>query len=426
MTRVGIVGAGITGLSLTHHLAERGVESVAFEATDQPGGVIQSETVEGRVLERGPQRIRLTDPVRELVTAAGIDGEVIRAPGDLPLFVYANGDLGRVPLSVGTFLTTDLLSVRGKLRVLAEPLTAAGRRDETAAELFARKFGREAYRNVVGPLFGGIYASDPAEMPARHALSGLLRLEEREGSLLWAALDRVRDDRSPAVSFEDGLGRLPEALAERHGGRIAFETPVDAVTELDGGDADGAGAYRIEAGDRVERVDEVVLTTPADVTSDIVSDLAPESADALSELAYNPLAMVYLHSGVGSRGLGYQVRRGENLHTLGVSWNASAFDRDGVYTAFLGGMDDPELLDRDDETLGRIAREEFEAVMDADAGVIAVHRWERGFPAYDRSFDALDRVSMPDGVHLATNYTGRVGVPSRVREAQRLAEEIAE
>jgi oxygen-dependent protoporphyrinogen oxidase len=423
MTRVGIVGAGITGLALTHHLAERGVDAVTFEATDRPGGVIRTGHVDGAVLEWGPQRLRLTDPVRELIDAAGIGAEVIRADPDLPMYVYADGRLGEVPLSVRAFLTTDLISRRGKLRVLAEPLTAPGRPEETAADLFTRKFGREAYENAIGPLFGGIYASDPAEMPARHALDALLRLESESGSLLRAALSRLRDDRPPAASFEHGVGRLPEALAARREDRIRFETPVEAVGRIDG-EVDGA-AYRIETASGSERVDHVVLTTPADVTADLVSDLAPDSAGALAGLNYNPLAMVYLRSGVDARGLGYQVRRGEELHTLGVSWNASAFDRDGVYTAFLGGMDEPELLQRSDDELGEIAREEFEAVMGAGAEVLAVNRWERGFPAYDHSWGALDRVDLPEGVHLATNYTARVGVPSRVREANGLAARLA-
>jgi oxygen-dependent protoporphyrinogen oxidase len=419
MTRVGIVGAGITGLALSHHLAERGVDSVAFEASDRPGGVIRTEHVDGAVHEWGPQRTRLTAPVRELVDAAGIGGTVIHADSELPMYVYADGALGEVPLSVRAFLRTDLLSVRGKLRVLAEPLTAPGRPEETAAGLFTRKFGREAYENAIGPLFGGIYASDPAEMPARHALADLLRLESDAGSLLRTALHRLGKSRPPAASFEDGMARLPEALAERHTDRIRFQTPVTSVRPTDGGDA-----YRIETDEVTECVDHVVLTTAADVTAGIVADLDPGSADALASLNYNPLAMVYLRSSVDARGLGYQVRRGENLHTLGVSWNASAFDRDGVYTVFLGGVDEPCLVDRPDRELARIAIEEFEAVMGTDADPIAVNRLTRGFPAYDHSWGALDRVSLPEGVHLATNYTGRVGVPSRVQEAEGLAERL--
>ena len=423
MTRVGIVGAGITGLALTHHLAERGVDSVAFEATDRPGGVIRTGHVDGAVLEWGPQRLRLTDPIEELVDATGIGDEVIHADPDLPTYVYADGRLGEVPLSIEAFLHTDLLSRRGKLRMLVEPLTAPGRPEETAAGLFTRKFGREAYENAIGPLFGGIYASDPAAMPAQHALDGLLRLESESGSLLRAALERVRDDRAPAASFEDGLGRLPEALAARHAGRITLKTPVESVERIAD---DRDGRYRIRTADGTERVDHVVLTTPADVTAEVVAGLSPASADALTTLNYNPLAMVYLRSDVDARGLGYQVRHGEDLHTLGVTWNASAFDRDGVHTTFLGGMDEPGLVDRPDAELEDVACREFEAVMDAGAEPIAVNRWERGFPAYDHTWGALDRVSLPEGVHLATNYTARMGVPSRAREAKGLAQRLAD
>jgi oxygen-dependent protoporphyrinogen oxidase len=436
---IGVVGAGITGLALTHHLGERGADAVAFEADAEPGGVVRSERVDGRVLERGPQRVRLTDEVRALVDALGLGDDLLVANDDLPLWVYADGRLREVPRSLSTFVATDLLSWQGKLRLLAEPFTRAGRPDETAAELFARKFGREAYENLVGPLFGGIYASDPARMPAKYALDGLLRLERREGSFLKPALRRVLGSREtpPPVSFRDGLQALPEALYDANADHVRLSEPVRRVRE------DGRGfALLTESGET--RVDEVVLTTPADVTGRVLADLAPTSADRLARLSYNPLALVYLDARPGRDGMGYQVRRDEPLETLGVSWNASLFGRDGgpasdasgtssrptgrdgVHTAFLGGMDRPRILDKPDDALGRIAADEFQQITGAHADVVGVHRLDRGFPAYDGSWAALDEVDLPDGIRLATNYTGRMGVPSRIREAKRLAGELAE
>jgi oxygen-dependent protoporphyrinogen oxidase len=171
--------------------------------------------------------------------------------------------------------------------------------------------------------------------------------------------------------------------------------------------------------------DEVVFTTPADVTAELVEPLDDRSADALRQLTYNPLALVHLRSDADRTGLGYQVRRDEGLATLGVSWNASFFDRDGVYTAFLGGMRDHECLEHDSAEIGETAREEFEAVMDARAEVLNVTRLPRAMPAWDHTWNALEDVALPDGLHLATNYTGRVGIPSRVREAAELAEQLA-
>jgi oxygen-dependent protoporphyrinogen oxidase len=418
--RVGIVGAGITGLALSYHLDDRGVDHVVLESGDEPGGIIRSSTVDGKVLEHGPQRTRLTGPIETFVDALDLHDATITADPTLPMYVYANGKLRTVPFSITKFFTTDLLSWRGKLRVLTEPLTKPGREDETAAELFTRKFGEEAYRNFIGPLFGGIYGSDPAEMPAGYAPSPILALERRSGSLLRPALETaLENERHPPLNFEEGLQQLPRAIYREVEDRVHFERPVTGIHQA----ADG---YVIATEDGDELVDRVVLTTPADVSADVLADLAPDAADRLDRLNYNPLAVVHLYAETDHEGFGYQVRRDEDLHTLGVSWNAKLFDRDGVYTAFLGGMDEPELVEADDERLGSIATEEFEAVMGDPAEVIDITRLHRGFPAWDHSWTATDDLEFPDGIHLATNYTARMGIPSRLREAGELAETFAE
>ncbi len=436
MTRVAIVGGGITGLSLAHHLRERGVDHRVFEASDRPGGVIESDRLDGRVVEKGPQRTRLTDGVRGLVDDLGLGSDLVYADADLPLYVYADGRLRRVPRSFGEFVDTDILSLRGKLRLLAEPLTAPGRPDETAADLFARKFGRETYENLVGPVFGGTYGSDPAAMPARHALDSLLKLEAREGSLLRPGLRRVfglgESETPPAVTFEDGLSALPEALYDANRASVSLSTPVERIESDPDGSAAGAGdpadgEYVVYHADGAYRADRVVVTTPAEVAGDLLTSLDPESAASLRRLNYNPLAMVYLEAVSNREGMGYQVRRDEPLDTLGVSWNGSTFGRgrDGLFTVFLGGMDAPELADATDEALAELAATEFEEVMRCPARTLGVARHRRGFPAYDASWDALDDVDLPEGVTLATNYTARMGVPGRVREAERVAETLA-
>ncbi|MFT4948770.1 MAG: oxygen-dependent protoporphyrinogen oxidase, partial [Natronomonas sp.] len=181
--RVVTVGAGITGLALTHFLAERGVDTVALEARETAGGVIQSRPVDGTVAEVGPQRMRATPGVRELLDAAGVGDDLVTA-GNGSLFVYADGQLRAAPTSLDAFLRTDLLSWPAKLRLLAEPLTRPGVDQETVADTFTRKFGRQAYERFIGPLYGGLYGSDPAEMPAAFALSGLMDREAEAGSML--------------------------------------------------------------------------------------------------------------------------------------------------------------------------------------------------------------------------------------------------
>jgi oxygen-dependent protoporphyrinogen oxidase len=431
---VAVVGAGITGLALTHHLAERGVDCVTFEAREQPGGVIQSTEAGGLVAEIGPQRLRATPGIRDLAAAAGIEDRLVTAK-DGAIYVYAGGRLREAPTSVEAFLRTDLLSWPAKLRLLAEPLTRSADPRESVAEVFTRKFGRAAYERFIGPLYGGLYGSDPAEMPAAFALSGLLERAEETGSLLSAFRQRVgRGEQAPPASVEGGLQELPRALAARYGDRVHLGEPVTDLAPA--GQADegrrvagvpdgGRPRFAVETAADSYRVDDVVVTAPADAAADLLAGLV-DGAEALRELTYNPLALVYLaaDSDPGA-GLGYQVGYGEALRTLGVSFNGRLFDRDGLCTVFLGGMHDPGVLEEGDDRLGRIAREEFETATGCSAEVVGIERRERWFPAYDHSWWGIEDLETPPGIHLATNYTARMGIPSRVREAEQVAERLA-
>lgn len=418
---VAVVGAGITGLALTHSLAERGVSCVTLEATDEAGGVIDSTPLEdGLIAEHGPNRIRLTDGIAALVDAAGLRDDLIVADDDLPLYVYADGSLREVPFDLSTFVRTDLLPWHAKLRVLAEPLTGDVRPDESVGRAVRRSFGATAYRNLVEPIYGGTYGSDPDRMPVRRALPALLRMQEEHGCLLRPLLERAMGEREtpPPVSIEGGLQRLPSALAARYADRVRRDTPATAI-ERDG------ERYVVSTSDGTITVDDVVLTVPAPVAADLLDGVAPASAAALDELRYNPLAVVTMYSDARREGFGYQVRRTESLRTLGVSWHHSLFGRTGQYTAFLGGMEDERIVAQAPADIGTVAADEFEAVMDAAAHVRDVWVGRRALPAYDESWAALDRLDLPDGLTLATNYTARVGVPGRVREAERVADQLA-
>jgi oxygen-dependent protoporphyrinogen oxidase len=431
---VAVVGAGITGLTLTHHLVERGVDVTTFEARDEAGGVIQSRRRGGHVVEVGPQRMRLTPGVEALVRAAGLDDRVVTSDAE-DLYVYADGALHRAPTSREAFLGTDLLSWPAKLRLLAEPLTRPAHESETVAEVFSRKFGRRAYERLVGPLYGGLYASDPAAMPAAFALSGLMDREAEAGSMLAALRGRLGGGAPPAT-LDDGLQTFPRALAARYDDAVRLNERVTGVESVadDGpsvtaGDvpvaSDGSGRYRVVTDRGEYRADHVVVTVPAGAASDLLADVA-DGADGLADLTYNPLALVYLTAaGVPEGALGYQVSYDADLRTLGVSFNGETFGRDDLCTAFLGGMHDPTVLDEDDAGLGAIARRELETVLGSEASVVGVERRDRWFPAYDQTWWALSDLSTPPGLHLATNYTARMGITSRVREAERVAERIA-
>lgn len=414
---IGIVGAGVTGLSLGYLLEERGIPFRILESSARGGGMIRSSRLEGRVLDHGPQRTRVTPTIAGMIRALGLEDRVVSVPPKLPLFVLRGGKLRQVPFTVRDLLRTDLLSLRGKLRLLREPLTHGFDPEETVGDFLTRKFGREAYENLMGPLFGGLYGSDPAEMYVRHSLAETMEGLGATRSILWAFL-RGSFDRGaapPAISFQGGMAEFTDALLERIRGRVSLETQVTALARNER----SGWIVRTESGESVE-CSRVVLTLEAAEAGRLLRTEAPEVGERLLRLRYNRLVMVHLAGERVLDGLGYQVSYGEGPRTRGVTWNARALGRKDVYTAFLGGARDPGALELDDREVGEIARREFLEATGCDSRVLAVGRAR--IPSWDRSWVALDGITLPEGIHLASNYESRVGIPGRLARARELAE----
>lgn len=427
---IAVVGGGLTGLALSRELDARGLEHVVLEAAGRPGGIVRSGEVRGRVLEWGPQRTRLTPGLGGLAAELGIAERIITAPVDLPLYVYARGRLRRVPRSPGEVVRSDLLGWAARVKLLLEPFTAGLREGETAGDFLIRKFGRAAYEEMLGPLYGGLYASRPTEMPARFALARTLTELGIERSVILWALARMGTAIPAACSFREGMQTLTDALARRAGERLLLGEAVGSIRR------EGDGFVVATAGGPV-RCGAVVLTVPADVAADLVGSLDTDVAARLDGLVYNPLAVVHLladdagrREPVGRvgplRGLGYQVSFREPLATRGVTWNAAMFadaGRDGVYTAYLGGAMSPESTDLPDDRLGALAAAEFETATGLEAEPISVARTR--MPAWDHSWSLLDGLRLPSGVHVCANWETRPGIPGRLAAARRLAARLA-
>ena len=411
---IAVVGGGITGLTVGWELGRRGADYVVLEASPRAGGVIRSGEVEGRILDWGPQRTRLTRGVTRLVKDVGLEDEVVEAPKGLDLFVYRGGRLRRVPFSAGAFLTSDIVGWRSKLRLALEPFTAGADPGERVAEYFTRKVGRDLYETLIAPLYGGLYGSDPADMQVGLSLIHVLReFKVRRSLLLPLLLKGGKVSPPPACTFRRGMQALPTAVAAKLGDRLRLDTPVRALRPS------GSG-WRIELDEGAVDAGAVVLTAPAPVTARLLADVAPAASKAIAKLRYNPLAVVHLDAETALNGLGFQVAFTEPEMALrGVTFNDSLFGRKNLYTAYLGGSHHPEVADADESTLARRAVNEFLICTGYDARPLAVEH-ER-MPAWDVTWSALKGLELPQGLHLAANWWTRPGLPGRLAEAERTA-----
>ena len=413
----------MSGLALGRELVRRGRDCVVLEAEDRPGGVVRSVRADGLLMENGPQRTRLTGPFAALVDDLGLGDQLLLAPSDLDFFIYRNGALRRAPLSVRGLLMSDVVSWRGKLRALLEPLTPGARDEERVAAFFIRKLGRELYEHVVGPLYGGLYGTDPGDMVVGLSLGGLLRDMGIGRSLVLARLWRRGGSPSPpACSFADGMETLSRALARSLGERVRLNSRVRAIEPREGG-------WSVVLDQESLSAEQVVLAVPATAAARLLREIAPDAASRIHGLRYHRLAVVHLRADSPLRGIGFQVSLAEPRPLKGVTFSHSLFggpggrdDRTGVYTAYLAAARS-RAAGADDDALGDLAAAEFQRCTGYAAEPIAVAR--PTIPAWDTSWSALRGLRLPPGIHVTANWESRPGLAGRFARARALADELS-
>src|SRR5262245_54427597 len=187
MKRIVIIGGGISGLAAAHRLTElsretpQPVDITLLEASNRLGGTIQTDQREGFLLERGPDSFISEKP--EAVVLAerlGIAPRLIQTNEiHRRTFIVRKGRLRNVPEGfqllapsrLWPFVTTDIFSLRGKLRMAADLLlpraSANGSNDESLASFVSRRLGKEALDRMAQPMVGGIYTADPRTLSLR-------------------------------------------------------------------------------------------------------------------------------------------------------------------------------------------------------------------------------------------------------------------
>jgi len=208
-----VVGGGITGLAAAHRVHELmpQAELALFEASPRVGGLLDTVPIDGFLVERSADSFLTRMPqVIALCRRLGIADELLSTDEcRRRAFVVRNGRLVPIPdgfllmspCKLGPLLSSPILSLAGKFRLLAEPFVARGPAsinlepatqlpnlaDESVASFARRRLGREAFERLVQPLIAGIYTADPEELSMAATMPEFLAQERDHGSLLAAA-----------------------------------------------------------------------------------------------------------------------------------------------------------------------------------------------------------------------------------------------
>lgn len=467
--RVVVIGGGLTGLAAAHRLVtrpptppgRRPPEVVVLEARGRLGGAIWTDRRDDFTLEGGADSFITSKPwgvalCREL----GLADRLIETDArHRRSFVVRRGRLVPVPegfvmMAPGRLwpvLASPLLSWRGKLRLLMEPLVPrrADDADESLASFVRRRLGREALDRLVQPLVGGIYTADPNELSLRATLPQFPAMEREHRSLLRAMRRRAGKEGDPEqaasgaryglfVSLDEGMSTLIDALAASlPPGAIRRDTPVRRVAR-----PGPREPWKVELLDgTVLDADAVIVATEAHAAARLIDGLDPDLALQLRSIPYASSAIAnvaFRREDVAHplNGFGAVVPIVEGRRVLAVSFTSVKFPRRApsgtvLMRVFVGGATQPELFDLDDEALAALVLDELAELLGVRGTplLLEIARHPRGMPQY--TLGHLDRVAAirrlldrHPGLALAGNAFDGVGVPDCIRSGREAADRL--
>jgi oxygen-dependent protoporphyrinogen oxidase len=342
MEKVIVIGGGISGLACAYRLGQLGIDCLVLESTGRPGGLIGTIRRDGCLFETGPQCPRFPASVWGLVCELGLEGEFVAGEARAKRYILRRGRLYNAPFSPMGLITTGLLGLASKLRVLAEPFawSQPPLKEETLADFVQRKFGQEVLDNLVDPIVSTVFFGDSRKMGMQSAFPLLVEWERNSGSVARGAI-RARNHRPskgrsllvtdalPALgSFTSGMARLSERLAQELKRGIHYGAEVSRVAPAKNGQI-VTWQVGLSSGQQL-LASHVILAVPAYVAARLLYDSTPALASQLEAIEYAPMcsvSSVYRRSAVAHPldGFGFMVPRSERMQTICTFWNSSLF-----------------------------------------------------------------------------------------------------
>jgi oxygen-dependent protoporphyrinogen oxidase len=365
-----------------------------------------------------------------------------------------------VPTRLMAAFFSPLFSWGTKARIVREWFYRAGSTNDesTVAEFVERHYGREMVERVADPLLTGVYGGSADELSVESVLPRFLGMEAKHGSLgrAMVAAARNRPHHAPDAGLRSA-GRTRAAVPTRSSSlftshRNGMQQMVDALVaripiaarRLNAGvEAVRAesGKWLVISGGRTEEFDGVILATPAYAAAELISNTNTELAGELRAIRYSSSVTVILGFDRNIRatlpaGFGILVPRAEKRRILAATFVHNKFehrapDDRALIRCFLGGTRDEEILQRSDDELQTIVRQELQHILGITAKplLVRIFRWQQSMAQYGIGHrDRVERIqrlvgAMP-GLALAGNAYGGIGLPDCVREGSEAAARV--
>ncbi len=475
--RVVIIGGGITGLAAAHRLVELSRESKRpfdiklLEASSRVGGVIETHSRDGFLLEGGPDSFITERPwALDLCKRLGLEEQLIGiTPENRRSFIARSNRLHEVPEGfyllapsrILPFLKSPIISWGGKMRMAMDLVLPrkTDDREESLAEFVTRRLGREVLERVAQPMVGGIYTADPRKLSVKATMPRFLEMETKHRSLILAMMRSRRNSGAEQASgpryglfasFKDGMQVLVDALtAQLPNGAIRLNEKVGALEKVEQGTKGTATTRRTPSCQWAintcegasHEADAVCVALPSYEIARLLGKISAPLASELREISYSSVAtlnLAYRRDDVSHalNASGFVVPAIEKRKILACTFCSSKYTRrapkDGaLFRAFIGGAMFPQQLEKDDDAIITDARNDLRELLGITAAPLfaELNRYPLSMAQYHvghlARIERIQKLAQEfNGLHLTTSSVEGVGIPGCIHRGKQAAEQI--
>jgi Protoporphyrinogen oxidase len=385
-----VIGAGIAGLTAAYQLKKAGQDVLVLDMNNYVGGRMANVAWEGFLVDIGAKFVTTADKsLTNMVQEVGLSDQLIKSDEGLTITIYRDGKLHSANfLSIPSYLGWSGVSFKariamlkllpyflrlGKLENVYHLERAAGPDiDETFEQFFKEKISEEMFEYWAIPMFETMCAYKGGDV-SRKAFLALM------SSYLNA----------DSVTFRDGIGMLPKALA----GKVDVELTAEVKKIVTMQDGSGVNVTYSDQGKmKTVRAERVVVAVQGDRVLSLFDAPRPAWQEFFSKVAYSTGAM---HYHIAETDYQPPVRATFVPRVTKLPINCITFEKfsDGRWLM----LTDPNVytfnMRQDPDTLAAQAQEVMSSIFPALKGTFRAHRifkWQEKLPTFRPGYlDAL-------------------------------------
>lgn len=388
MSRIVVVGGGLSGLFSAYHLVKDGHQVVVFEKSSRLGGHIHSIRMPWGLVETAANAMMNSPRVEALAKDIGVEMHPMeRAFRKRYIF---RGKPRRLPLS-------SLEVFRLIFGIVRKVKPKVG---ETVEQYSSRGFGYGATKYLIEPALMGVFGTPLINLNARLIADYFFKYRSA----------RVPKARRGSVAPLEGMQAIVDGLEvwlKSKGVEFKMSTPFEV----------SQGQY-----------DALVVCTDAHAAADVIAPMSESYASALRKIRYQALSTVTIATEMPGplKGFGCLFPRDQGFTGYGVLFNRYIFRNRGP--SFTETWIVPGLNSNDEQLLETVKRDRTRLYKKEDSiHHSMITRWTHALPIYDSAVESLvHEMPLPEKVFIVANYYGRIGLTKILDLSADVARKIGE